>query len=402
MVIVARTRHDGGMNDTMTPPRTQPELVRPHDGRVIAGVASAVARRLDVGVGWIRVAFVLASFFGGLGILLYIVGWLTIRDEREATPIAERWVGDLEGTSAWVGIGLIVVAGLVLLSATNLVRGELVLAAGLFLAGVLLYRGRLPGRLGQDADSAPLPETAASASSTATEERVSGTIGGGAAPPPAPPLAQRPMPPPPAPPGPPSYLGRLAVAASLLLLGVMGLLDNLDVIRPGLRHYVAGVVLVLGIALLVGSFLGRARGLIVLGLFAMPILFVSAAVRLPLSGEWGDREVRPAASTELQSRYELSGGQLVLDLRDLAALTEDTAVSVDVGVGQIRVVIPPDAAYDVAASASVGIGAVNVLGVDHGGLGVDQEIYLGPDSDGPDLQLQLDVGLGEIVVEVTN
>lgn len=210
------------------------------------------------------------------------------------------------------------------------------------------------------------------------------------------------MPPPPAPPGPPSYLGRLAVAASLLLLGVMGLLDNLDVIRPGLRHYVAGVVLVLGIALLVGSFLGRARGLIVLGLFAMPILFVSAAVRLPLSGEWGDREVRPAASTELQSRYELSGGQLVLDLRDLAALTEDTAVSVDVGVGQIRVVIPPDAAYDVAASASVGIGAVNVLGVDHGGLGVDQEIYLGPDSDGPDLQLQLDVGLGEIVVEVTN
>lgn len=406
------------MSDTMTTPSQTPGLVRLRSDRMVAGVASGLGRRFDVGVGWVRLGFVIATFFGGLGILLYAIGWLVIPDETEPTSLAERWIGDLEGAGAWIGVALIVLAAMVVLGATDIVRGELVLAAGLFVAGVLLYRGQLatpvrrtgtpqgaaaddPRRNGDGED-----EVVSSATADATTRAAQGVAEvpppESPAPPPPPPAPSPPARPlqPAAPPRPPSYLGRFTIAASLILIGVIALLDNLDVIDPGLRHYVAGVVLVIGAGLLVGSLFGRARGLIALGLLAIPFLLVVSAVRTPFAGEWGDRTFVPIAVTELQADYELSGGSLRLDLRNIEDVGEGAGLNADVGFGELVVYVPTDAPYEVNVTADVGIGELNLVGDQRGGFGLDDSIVIGA-ADGPTLDLDLEVGIGSLRVIAT-
>ncbi len=51
------------------------ELVRPREGRIVAGVAQGFANRYDLPVLLIRVIFVLLTFAGGLGVALYAAGW---------------------------------------------------------------------------------------------------------------------------------------------------------------------------------------------------------------------------------------------------------------------------------------------------------------------------------------
>lgn len=59
-----------------------PRLTRDPSRRVIAGVAFGVAGHLGVDVRWVRLFFVVASFAGGLGALLYSGMWIF-------TPVAE-------------------------------------------------------------------------------------------------------------------------------------------------------------------------------------------------------------------------------------------------------------------------------------------------------------------------
>lgn len=51
--------------------------------KVIAGVCSGIAHYFDVDVAWVRLAFVLAIFASGFGILAYVVAWIVFpKDER--------------------------------------------------------------------------------------------------------------------------------------------------------------------------------------------------------------------------------------------------------------------------------------------------------------------------------
>jgi phage shock protein PspC (stress-responsive transcriptional regulator) len=52
-------------------------LVRPRNGKVIAGVCAALADRFGLSRGLVRVGFVLFGLFG-IGELVYIVLWLMI------------------------------------------------------------------------------------------------------------------------------------------------------------------------------------------------------------------------------------------------------------------------------------------------------------------------------------
>jgi phage shock protein PspC (stress-responsive transcriptional regulator) len=51
-------------------------VVRPDHGRWAAGVAAGIAQRLGVAPVVVRIAFVVLTLFGGLGIALYGLGWL--------------------------------------------------------------------------------------------------------------------------------------------------------------------------------------------------------------------------------------------------------------------------------------------------------------------------------------
>lgn len=54
------------------------ELVRPRNGRVIAGVCAALARRFGMKPGLVRLIFVLSCLLPGPQILIYIVLWIIL------------------------------------------------------------------------------------------------------------------------------------------------------------------------------------------------------------------------------------------------------------------------------------------------------------------------------------
>src|SRR5436190_23352233 len=60
---------------------------RPRRGRKLAGVASGIGLRYGIDPIVIRVAFVVATFYGGAGILVYLLGWLLLPEQDdEAAP----------------------------------------------------------------------------------------------------------------------------------------------------------------------------------------------------------------------------------------------------------------------------------------------------------------------------
>ncbi len=62
-------------------------LVRPREGRKIAGVCLGLAEYFDLDVSLIRLVWVLAVIFGGTGLLAYIVGWIVMPEEPEPAPM---------------------------------------------------------------------------------------------------------------------------------------------------------------------------------------------------------------------------------------------------------------------------------------------------------------------------
>lgn len=49
---------------------------RTDDGKIIAGVASGLARTLGVDATWVRIGFVLISLIWGTGLALYVALWI--------------------------------------------------------------------------------------------------------------------------------------------------------------------------------------------------------------------------------------------------------------------------------------------------------------------------------------
>lgn len=125
-------------NTTLT---TERLLERRRDDRVVAGVAAAIARHLEIEVGLVRVLFVLTALFGGFGLIAYLAGILLIPSEREdKTPLA-RWFdrfAETEDTSKKLGWILMTLAGVIVVTSTGLFSSPFVLAAVLLVAGLAL------------------------------------------------------------------------------------------------------------------------------------------------------------------------------------------------------------------------------------------------------------------------
>ncbi len=84
------------MDDSPVPRGTDPasgRLTRPRRGRLVAGVAVALARRMDVDVALVRLGFVLTTFFGGFGLIAYLAAWALLPSEGAESAPAERWFG---------------------------------------------------------------------------------------------------------------------------------------------------------------------------------------------------------------------------------------------------------------------------------------------------------------------
>jgi phage shock protein PspC (stress-responsive transcriptional regulator) len=109
--------------------------------------------------------------------------------------------------------------------------------------------------------------------------------------------------------------------------------------------------------ILMRSLVGLVVALIVVAVAAVSVAF--AWFDVGVSDGIGTRVEAPANATELKSSYELGVGDLRVDLSNIGPVTTETHVQAKVGVGELRIIVPP--AVSVTASARAKVGEVYVL-----------------------------------------
>lgn len=381
--------------------RRSPELVRPVQGRLLAGVAKGIADNFGIAE-WIpRVLLVITAFTGGLGIALYAAGWVFIRSEDEPDSIADRFFKGGSTSRSWLGVGLMVVAGIIILSNFTFLAGEVVWALAFLVVGLLLYLGYIPTTGSQDSHGPSdgnegvrqLTSTTEGSSNTIVDTPSGDSPAGGFTPPPA---TATPTPPdlPPARPREKSILGRVTIGVMLVGMGVLAVLDNVDAlpIEADPRHYLALAVTILGVGLLVGSIAGRARWLILVGAILVPTLMFSPVFEYRDSRGF-DFHSRPTTFAGVEPSYDVSIGAMVIDLTGLPWRGEELEIDASIDAGNLEIYIPDG--VGIVGGASVDIGRVSGPGGATGGLGDPHLDWNEPGETGTIL-LDAHVSLGNI------
>jgi phage shock protein PspC (stress-responsive transcriptional regulator) len=352
---------------TLTPNATEPadaerKLVRPTEGRVIAGVAAGLARYFGISPIVYRVAFAALVLLGGSGVILYAAAWLVIPDERRGESVVEEAVHH-HRDQPWLAIGVgLVGLGLVL----GIAGGELwtdpsrawlpALAVGL---AILWWQRR--DRIGRS--------KAVVGSTTATTEP-----------------ARRRWP------VFPVVLGTIVAGA-----GVLGILQATDTVNVNWTIALAGGVVLVGIGVAVGAFFGGVGALAALGAILASVLVAVATIDVPLHGPIGDRTVHPTTMRALHDEYRQAIGNLEIDLRDLDLPSGRTKVATTVGIGHLTVIVPRDVIVDVKADVTAG--QTRLFGREDDGWNVENTAYRpGLTGESPALQLDTKMGFGQIEV----
>jgi len=200
-------------------------------------------------------------------------------------------------------------------------------------------------------------------------------------------------------------IGRLVLGLVLVALGVVWLLEALDVVSFSLLAVLPAALILVGVVLIAGARTGRHSGLIVLGIVLTVILTIASGFDIKLRGGAGERTERPATLAEVQREYNLSAGQLTLDFRDVDFSAGPTTVKASVGLGQLTVRIADRSEEFVAiVKGHVGAGQVRIFGRESSGVDVDLSgrspgferfLIIGGSNM---LTLDLSVGLGQIEV----
>ncbi|MGH3938310.1 MAG: PspC domain-containing protein [Pseudonocardiaceae bacterium] len=276
---------------------------RSDDDRKIGGVAAAIGRRYGVDPVLVRVGFVVATFFSGAGVLLYLLGWLLLPAVGDEVCAAEGLLG--RGRSS-MSSGLTLVLGLALIPMVGIVFaanafGVIGLAAGVA-AIFCLHHGR--------ATMGEIPATGEGTGEESTRDAapaVQGTVGTAqvpasdrTTPPLADPLSVAPLswelpeptPPPPQalPPArrPRSKVTPITLGLALLVGGITSALWP----ALALAHIAALVLGVVGIGLVVGS-LVRPRSGRWLIVAAVPLAILTWALHAMPDSEFRIGQLQP-------------------------------------------------------------------------------------------------------------
>ena len=328
------------------PPESPPprRLHRSRTDRVIGGVCGGLGRYFNIDPIIFRIAAVALIFAGGAGLLIYLAMLLLVPDE-EGDSLAP---GSSDRSRA--------------LTVVAIVLGAAVLAP--ILIGIGIFAGAVVVPLALLALAALLTWWLVSGDSPgSTPREVLRGIGLG--------------------------LAVLAVCTAIAVGGfwAAGL---------GGGELVAALIIAAGLALVVGAFVGRVRWLILPALsLALPVAFVAAA-GIELDGGVGEREYRPSSAAQVRDHYELGAGELVIDLREASLPPGDTPLSIDLGMGEARLIVPENVC--VATRADVGMGEVQVFDRDSGGVDVDVDNEPRAPATTPRVVVDADVGLGLLEV----
>ncbi len=347
--------------------------------RRIGGVAGGLARHLDVDPIILRVAFVVAVFFGGAGLLAYVGAWILVPEE--GTDDEPLGLDRRSRTISLVGVGV-----LALLCAVGDWAGAfwfpwpLVIIAAI----VLWFLNRHHPR-----DHAPVP-----ASGQAPYARPAPYSGqaSSAGPMPTVDYSRGPHTRNPRRRGPVLFFFTLALI--VLGEGVLGVVDLAGADFSS-SSYPALALALTAAMLLIGSFWGRAGGLIALGVVAA--LATAAATA---GGHISQDTVThaPTSASQVQDTYDLGAGDLLVDLSgvdDVEAL-DGREISIDSVGGRIEFIVPDG--MDVAVRTEVVAGDSRVFDRRKEGFDVNLDGFRDGGPGVPDLTINIDLLAGEIIV----
>jgi phage shock protein PspC (stress-responsive transcriptional regulator) len=330
------------MSDT-EPTMPQPEepprrLTRSTTDSVIGGVAGGIGRHLNVDPLAIRIAFVILTFAGGLGIVAYLLCLIFVpTDDPSAPPL--KW-----GLARTLGAGLIAVAALAILIPDWAWGPGVPL---LIVAGAIVY---LLTRMVREDGGSHAGRVAA----------------------------------------------RIAIGIVLAALAVGGFVAAAAGSALGGGVVVAGLVIACGVGLVGGAFRGGARWLAVPALVLALPLGAVAATDLDVRGTWGERTFRPGTVDQLARGYEMGVGSMRIDVRGVDLPAGRTEMPLEIGMGEIQVLVPDDLC--VTTDAEIGAGEVDVGDGVQGGVDLDVESDRVVAPGVRRLHIVADIGLGALHV----
>lgn len=173
-----------------------------------------------------------------------------------------------------------------------------------------------------------------------------------------------------------------------------------------LQAGLAAALIVLGAGIAISSFLGRTgAGSVFLAIVTAGLLAGTTVLPKDVTTHWIDETWRPATVADVQEAYDLGTGDAKLDLSGLdVAAGRTVSTDAEVGVGRLRVIVPPD--VTVRLSIDVGLGDIQLPGESEEDVDVEpgkhRSVTLRPVSGAKDdagtLDLDLQVGVGQAEV----
>lgn len=378
---------------TETDPPAQRRLLRSSDDKVLAGVAGGLARYIGTDPTFVRLGFALAAFFGGFGIIAYLVMAVVVpEDDGSGRPLPNhpppRWALVLLALAVlsflpgpfigwhhhwWLGFAgpfwfFLLLAGAIVIFYPAVTGRRLRLRR-------MLSGPRSSGKSSAEADTA---ETKTEEAGTEEIHTRSDTA--------------------------PRVIRALAVIVLIgaALLGCAALAVGAAwLTATGNGSVVAGVVIALGVAIAATAFIADTRR------WAAPLLVLALALGLPagavaaadinFDGGIGQRTYTPTVVADVPADgYQLGVGQLIVDLRSLPWKPgQAIPVSTDLGIGQMIVSVPSSVCVHAHATGKAGELLVRGDKSD----GVDPEVSQGePRSNAPRLDLNAKIQLGQMIV----
>lgn len=397
-------------------PDNLPVLSRPRNGAMIGGVCAGLARRWHVDPNLLRIAVAVLVLFGGLGLAAYGAGVLLMpRDGQTEMPV-RRW---LPFTRDWPTAGVVAatIGALVLLTGipTNGIGfGPVAVIFAVWYFGFRNHGTRT---------NAPTPEpTPFERQAEAWRDRLaeqqtpgyapaSGLLSAASLPAPTLPTSQQ------APQWqqpytnpadlavrdnlPPAMVAarqrrrRFWLLAALLsgvgvaLVTVLGVVFGLPL---GPLPYFAAILAALGMTLVASSKVGRPRGMLFVTIVTA---LLTAALMSPVPASVGETAQVYRSVDELPRQIDLGAGEIALDLSAIR-LDSGRAMDIKLGAGEVDIILPADG--NTLVSYHIGAGTFDNSVHSNDGVDVKGSQTFGSGTGTPVLQLNIDVGMGEVTV----
>ncbi|GAB2853223.1 PspC domain-containing protein [Lentzea nigeriaca] len=363
--------------------------VRPRAGRKLGGVATGIALRYQIDPVIVRIAFVALALSGGVGLPMYLAGWLLLPEEGDEVAPLEALVNKGHSSMSQaqtVGLGILMFPALAFTFGSGGFQVFVTLAASVACIYLLQKnRGHLaPATLAEPPAVPPVPGAPA-------WDPLGAAPFAWDLPEPAP----APQPPAPRPRKPRVGLATLGVATLVIAGSAIAWSFAPWFTVP---HVIGLLIAVVAAGLVIGSFVDAGRGLIWLLIPLSVAGFGMTAVGFDGPTNLGNIEPTPKTVAEVQDRYEIGVGSVNLDLRQLPD-SGSVKTAVDADLGELTVHVPKNADVTFRCEAS-SIGELNCLGKKAEGGSVQVEgTDLGDNGEGG-LKIDLDVltNVGEVKV----